>query len=73
MTRQVRGTCSGQKRQVRESNCLVPGVGRAICSGMKSSLKIDLESIIKSKMPLIIDSEFQNTKLNSGGPIMTIT
>ncbi len=35
--RQVHRTCSEQNRQVRESNCLVPDVGRAICSGLPAA------------------------------------
>ncbi len=35
---QVHRTCLVQNRQVRESNCLVPDVGRAICSGLQFQL-----------------------------------
>ena len=38
--------------------CCVITVTLHLISLNKSSLKIDLESIIESKMPLIIDSEF---------------
>ena len=38
MTRQVRGTCWGQKGLVRDSNCLVPDVGRANWTGLSDSI-----------------------------------